>query len=78
MLVNILAFSHCRACRCTKPPVTIPGVPPKVGHLVPPIETWPSFQDCWNGNKCILDEHCGKNGQCIGVAIQTSLPPEIG
>jgi len=23
-----------------------------------------SVKDCWNMNKCLLDEHCGKNGKC--------------
>merc|ERR1712179_102782 len=22
-------------------------------------------KDCWDGNKCMLDKHCGKNGKCI-------------
>merc|ERR1712179_143116 len=53
------------ACKCTKPPVTKPPV------------TFPPFQDCWNGNKCLSDKQCGKNGKCIGVAFHPSIPPKI-
>ena len=24
----------------------------------------PKIQDCWDGNKCQLDSHCGKLGVC--------------
>ena len=30
----------------------------------PRLRPMPPFQDCWNGNKCQLDEQCGKNGKC--------------
>ena len=22
-------------------------------------------EDCWDMNKCLLDEHCGQNGKCF-------------
>ena len=22
----------------------------------------PIIQDCWDGNRCVLDEHCGNSG----------------
>merc|ERR1712179_843982 len=61
----VIGFFTTIACKCTKPPVTKPPV------------TFPPFQDCWNGNKCLSDKQCGKNGKCIGVAFHPSIPPKI-
>ena len=32
-------------------------------------------QYCWSGNKCLQDEHCGNQGQCIGVKVYRTMPP---
>ena len=27
------------------------------------------IQDCWDGNKCNMDKHCGENGKCISSTL---------
>ena len=26
---------------------------------------WPDVQDCWDGNRCLRDNHCGNQGKCV-------------
>ena len=33
------------------------------------------IKDCWDGNKCIKDEHCGNRGECFGVFTILTDPP---
>ena len=33
----------------------------------------PNVQDCWNGNKCSIDEHCGQSG---GICSSSLLWPK--
>ena len=33
----------------------------------------PPFQDCWDGNKCLLDNQCGINGKCL--TMMNAGPP---
>ena len=35
------------------------------------------IQDCWDGNKCILDGHCGNQGDCIGAINIVTIPPKF-
>ena len=36
--------------------------PPEPPIVEPPPP--PPIQDCWDGNKCLKNYHCGKNGNC--------------
>ena len=29
------------------------------------------IQDCWNGNKCNLDKHCGEKGKCTPFSLDS-------
>ena len=44
------------------PPVT------SEGPIVDPPPA-PPIQDCWDGNKCQKNSHCGKNGNCRDLKI---------
>ena len=44
------------------PPVT------SEGPIVEPPPA-PPIQDCWDGNKCQKNSHCGKNGNCRDLKI---------
>ena len=41
--------------------------PPEPPIVEPPPP--PPIQDCWDGNKCLKDSHCGKNGKCTYFAL---------
>ena len=32
--------------------------------------------DCWDGNKCFQDEHCGDQGECIGERLYPANPAD--
>ena len=32
---------------------------------LPKMTNMKTRQDCWDMNKCLLDEHCGQNGKCL-------------
>jgi hypothetical protein len=29
------------------------------------------IKDCWDGNKCNLDKHCGEKGKCISSTLDS-------
>ena len=41
---------------------------PPVTPIVEPPPA-PTIQDCWDGNKCQKNSHCGKNGNCRDLKI---------
>ena len=49
-----------------------PPTPPPVTSEGPIVEPPPAppIQDCWDGNKCQKNSHCGKNGNCRDLQIE--------